>query len=307
MWFDQAVLKHYGYSSERTINALLEGSVPSRLDKYKNDDYVKSQSSGGSPPDDPVRDTLPTPLHIVETESSLPKFLPNRKQGRDGEGKGEMEKFLESDKEAVKSAALSALQTFVEAAKGGNGPQRQRGTEEEENIRNYYVDSELLPKIAADTSGDYDDEYDDTYDDLGAGMTEPDNDDVINPLNRKKGEIMLGRVQEEGEEEEEEGEGGEERRRKTFDEFCEDPAIVRERNERRRREMQSRRGGGGGGYQQQQSYHHHQGPSGERDVVGRAKGQGQEKDVLYNRRQKTANKGGGGSWKKRSDFKRKEF
>lgn len=42
-------------------------------------------------------------------------------------------------------------------------------------------------------------------------------------------------------------------------------------------------------------------------ITGNAKGQGQGKDVVYNRRQKTANKGAGGSWKKNSDFKRKEF
>jgi len=42
---------------------------------------------------------------------------------------------------------------------------------------------------------------------------------------------------------------------------------------------------------------------------GKAKGQGQEKDVVYNRRQKSQNKDAAAnhSRKKRSDFKRKEF
>lgn len=36
----QVVLKHYGYQAEVAINALLEGSVPSRLEKYKSESYV---------------------------------------------------------------------------------------------------------------------------------------------------------------------------------------------------------------------------------------------------------------------------
>lgn len=43
------------------------------------------------------------------------------------------------------------------------------------------------------------------------------------------------------------------------------------------------------------------------DNVGKAKGQGQEKDVVYARRQKNMNKDPGGFKKKRADFKRREF
>lgn len=37
----QVVLKHYGYQAEVAINALLEGSVPSRLEKYKSEGYLQ--------------------------------------------------------------------------------------------------------------------------------------------------------------------------------------------------------------------------------------------------------------------------
>lgn len=42
-------------------------------------------------------------------------------------------------------------------------------------------------------------------------------------------------------------------------------------------------------------------------ILGKAKGQGQDKDVLYARRQKNINKDPGGNKKKRADFKRREF
>ncbi len=43
------------------------------------------------------------------------------------------------------------------------------------------------------------------------------------------------------------------------------------------------------------------------DNAGKAKGQGQEKDVVNARRQKNINKDPGGFKKKRADFKRREF
>lgn len=36
-------LKHFGYSSETTINALLEGNVPVYLEKYRDEEFAKSQ------------------------------------------------------------------------------------------------------------------------------------------------------------------------------------------------------------------------------------------------------------------------
>ena len=64
---------------------------------------------------------------------------------------------------------------------------------------------------------------------------------------------------------------------KKRDEFVRNPAEVREEKERKWAEQNARRGGG----------------RGNRDVVGRAKGQGQEKQVLLNRSRKNANKGKG--------------
>ena len=64
--------------------------------------------------------------------------------------------------------------------------------------------------------------------------------------------------------------------------FVRNPEEVRQEAERRRAEKMARnsKGKGGGG-----------GPN--RDVVGRAKGQGQDKQVLLNRARKNTNKGKG--------------
>lgn len=187
------------------------------------------------------------------------------------------------------------------------------------DLSSAYIGQDLLPPSFA-TDIDYEDEYDDTYDDVGAGMTEPDNaPTVFKPLNVKKAEIMGAAGQASGnnnydeDDEDDDDDSSVPRRRggKDFEAFCEDPAVVRERFERRREEMYHRKHGGPKpGQTQYPSFSGQgQGPPGgqNRDVVGRAKGQGQEKDVLYNRRQKTANKGAGGNFKKRADFKRKEF
>jgi hypothetical protein len=103
--------------------------------------------------------------------------------------------------------------------------------------------------------------YDDTYDDLGAGMTEPDNN-LFNPLNRKKVELVNNGKDSSPADDEDEEEPTSDKPNRNFDAFCEDPSVVRERFERRRQDMQSR-GGGGRHHQQQQNPQPIQ-----RDVVG---------------------------------------
>lgn len=130
---------------------------------------------------------------------------------------------------------------------------------------------------------DYDDEYDDTYDDNAMGEAEPDAKDEMTErrpfvLPRALGGGHVTYVKEKPEAAEEENEEAEqrekERRRK---EFVRNPAEVREERERKWQERQNKSKGGR--------------PPPNRDVVGRAKGQGQDKQVLINRARKNANKG----------------
>jgi len=161
--------------------------------------------------------------------------------------------------------------------------------------KNVYIDQNLLPPPEYDV--DYDDEYDDTYDDVGAGMTEPDNNVLFKPLNFRKAAVEV----DEGDEEEEDAAESSNQDRNRSNAFCEDPAIVRARLEKKREENFHRRHPNAGHSQQPQQQQQN------RDVVGRARGQGQESDVLYNRRQKNVHKGGRGNYKKSSDYKRREF
>ena len=83
--------------------------------------------------------------------------------------------------------------------------------------------------------------------------------------------------------------------------FARNPEEVRQEAERRRQEKMQRRnrhkGGGGGGGGPPAAGGNGGGGAGavppHRDVVGRAKGQGQDKQVLLNRARKNANKGKG--------------
>jgi activating signal cointegrator complex subunit 2 len=131
---------------------------------------------------------------------------------------------------------------------------------------------------AADFDGDYDDEYDDTYDDNAVGQEEPDamDSDERRPfvLPRALGGGHVAHVKEqEADVDEEEEDGGKKR-----DEFLRNPAQVREERERKWRESNRGRGGR---------------PPANKDLVGRAKGQGQDKSVLVNRARKNTNKSKG--------------
>jgi hypothetical protein len=68
--------------------------------------------------------------------------------------KNEVESFLSTDKNEVKTAALTALQNFVDSVKTGPVPARR--PEEDDNIRNSYIDAALLPTF--NEAVEYDDE-----------------------------------------------------------------------------------------------------------------------------------------------------
>ncbi|XP_064582974.1 activating signal cointegrator 1 complex subunit 2 [Zonotrichia leucophrys gambelii] len=134
-----------------------------------------------------------------------------------------------------------------------------------------------LPPAAALGFGDYEDEYDDTYDGNQVGANDADSDDeliarrpfTIPQVLRPKGHEEGQETEEEDEEEEEEAE-----KERTKDHFVQDPAVLRERAEARRQAFLARKG------------HKHDGSA----VVGSAKGHGQSRETLQERRKKEANK-----------------
>ena len=139
----------------------------------------------------------------------------------------------------------------------------------------------------------YDDEYDDTYDDVPVGQQEPDAADegrsFVLPVALGGGKVRPERREQDDDEEEEEEEENPNRKPN----FVRNPEEIRAEKERKWQEKSAQRGGrrggrGGGGGQGGGG----QGGGGP-DVVGRARGQGQDKSVLIARRRKNDNKGRG--------------
>ncbi|XP_058834093.1 activating signal cointegrator 1 complex subunit 2 [Topomyia yanbarensis] len=122
------------------------------------------------------------------------------------------------------------------------------------------------------------DEYDDEYDDSFDAMADSESKTVR--LTAAMRNALVDELEDDDEDDAEvEEDVGQSGGKKTLD-FCENPEVVRQRyEESRRSKFQARQGGfvppGGG--------------SG-KDVVGKAKGQGQDKSVLLNRKQKGEHK-----------------
>merc|ERR1719431_164111 len=135
-------------------------------------------------------------------------------------------------------------------------------------------------------SGEYDDEYDDTYDDSAIGETEPDARDDLGRAFVLPDALGGGKIRPEIIDVDDESD--DESDVKPNQNFVRNPEEIRQEQERRRAEKMHRGqkkgapGGGGGG-----------GVPPHRDVVGRARGQGQEKNVLIARARKNANKNKG--------------
>jgi len=138
----------------------------------------------------------------------------------------------------------------------------------------------------------YDDEYDDTYDDTAVGEQEPDAGEELGrafvlPVALGGGKIRQQVIDADSDSDDDESD------LKPNGNFVRNPEDLRQDQERRRAEKMSRGhkkgapGGGGGGGAPSNGVPPH------RDVVGRAKGQGQEKNVLIARARKNANKGKG--------------
>ncbi|XP_051174553.1 activating signal cointegrator 1 complex subunit 2 [Leptopilina boulardi] len=141
-------------------------------------------------------------------------------------------------------------------------------------------------------SYEYDDEYDDTYDSHDIGETAQDDTlEMDRPFTTPRVLLRKGRDDEIYEDDDDDDENEELTEAQTSrDYFVQNPAELRAKAEQR---YFSKRGGRGGSQQ--------------KDVVGNAKGQGQEKNVVINRDHKNTNKSTranhnrrvGSQWKRR--------
>uniref|UniRef100_A0A8C6YA45 Activating signal cointegrator 1 complex subunit 2 n=1 Tax=Naja naja TaxID=35670 RepID=A0A8C6YA45_NAJNA len=147
--------------------------------------------------------------------------------------------------------------------------------EQRERYNQYSIIVEEVPEPSGDrlfSQEDYEDEYDDTYDGNQVGANDADSDDEL--ISRRPFTIpqVLRPKEEEQEEEEDEEEAMEDRE----DHFVQDPAVLRERAEARRMTFLARKG---------------QKPDNSAAVTGVAKGRGQSRETVQERRKKEASKG----------------
>lgn len=141
------------------------------------------------------------------------------------------------------------------------------------SVRHRYQEYALVTEGNENSEGEeYNDEYDDSYEALLESETR-----VVKSKDLKK---VLADVADESEDEESESEeedsSQKENQRKSQN-FCENPEDIRARYEARRQAKWSKKGVN---VPQQQNH----------DVVGKSKGQGQDKETLRNRQKKEANK-----------------
>ncbi|KAL5278439.1 ASCC2 family protein [Megaselia abdita] len=140
-------------------------------------------------------------------------------------------------------------------------------------VRQRYEEYSLISEEIDENDPEYNDEYDDSYEALLEGE-----------IKTKKTEAMKQVILDEDIEEESESE--EEPQGNKLN-FCENPEAIRARYEANRAaKMANKRG--------------YRPPSVPKDVVGKAKGQGQEKEVLQNRHKKDVNKSTRGNHNRKS-------
>ncbi|XP_026574441.1 activating signal cointegrator 1 complex subunit 2 isoform X2 [Pseudonaja textilis] len=151
--------------------------------------------------------------------------------------------------------------------------------EQRERYNQYSVIVEEVPVVSGDrlfSQEDYEDEYDDTYDGNQVGANDADSDDEL--ISRRPFTIpqVLRPKEEEEQEDEEDEEEAMEDREATKDHFIQDPAVLRERAEARRMTFLARKGPK---------------PDNSGAVTGVAKGRGQSRETVQERRKKEASKG----------------
>ncbi len=277
--FVEACLEYYDSNPESVINSLLEENLPPHLMEMDRKTTRKRKENKTE--------------EQKEEDASMAKKL-QEQQMRSSVFDGD-----EFDVNSRDSVDLSR----VHKGKRSRGPRNaEKVLEDKAELAPLRGRFQELGMVAEIEDADYDDEYDDTYDENAVGEAEPDAKDEMTerrpfvlPRALGGGHVAPARKDKEEEEDEEEEEGA----GKSRDTFLRNPEDLRAEAERRRQSQMAHRGGGGkrgGGGGQRPGGGGGGGPPNppqgrNRDVVGKPKGQGQDKQVQINRARKNANKG----------------
>jgi len=272
----EACLQHYNFKVEEVVNAILEGNLAPHL--ISLDQGLQRQ---------PRKESSP----------QLPVEVPGR-------GVYDDDEFDVNSRDTIDLSKVHR----GKKNKVGNMKSLMDNKEELHSMKERFSRLGIVEDIVTVRGEDaeYNDEYDDTYDDIDVGQWEPEEEadgrKFVLPVALGGGKVDGGRGGQHDVDDEEDSEDSDHQSnyaksgQKPMN-FARNPEEIRQEQERRRQEKMARRnkkggnggGAGGGGGQQPPQ----QQPGNRFDVVGKAKGQGQDKQVLLNRARKNANKGKG--------------
>ena len=267
--FVKACLEYYDYSPEQVINTILEENLPPHLAKIDRN--------------------MPMPATVIPSDANISREAHQELQIRENMISSRVnvydgDEFDVNVRDSVDASKIHKGKRRV--AKNANALLNDKRELRTSDMRDRFaalsivVDEELVVPGAQGGGYDYDDEYDDTYDDQAMGEREPDANELENRRPFVLPQALGGGHIKYAKEDKSEDESEEEQTNKPFD-FARNPEEVRQEAERKRQEKMHRN-----------SKDKSKGGSiPNRDVVGRAKGQGQEKKVMINRKHKTENKG----------------
>jgi len=269
----EACLQHYSFKVEEVVNAILEGNLAPHL--ISLDQGLQRQPRKQSDPQVPGRGVYDDDEFDVNSRDDIDLSRVHRgKKNKVGTMKSLMDNKEELQSMKERFARLGIVEDIVTV----------RGGEDAE----------------------YNDEYDDTYDDIDIGQQEPEEEadgrKFVLPVALGGGKVDGGRGGMNDDEESDDSDHQQNdysRQGQKPMNFARNPEEIRQEQERRRQEKMARRNkkggnsGGAGGVGGQQLAANQQQPGNRYDVVGKAKGQGQDKQVLLNRARKNANKGKG--------------
>ncbi|XP_064024419.1 activating signal cointegrator 1 complex subunit 2 isoform X2 [Pogoniulus pusillus] len=248
--FILACLEEYSYNTEQVINNILEDKLVPHLDRLDR----RMQ-----------RQLQPDPTPLLSSRCNVFQHDEFDVFSRDSVDVSRIQKGKRKEKDTTRSLLND----------------KRLVAEQRERYSQYSVVVEEVPVQPGEAQlyrEDYEDEYDDTYDGNQVGANDADSDDEL--ISRRPftiPQVLRSKGQEEGQEEEEEDDEEEEEeaeKERSKDHFVQDPAVLRERAEARRLAQLARKG------------HKHDSSA----VAGSAKGQGQSRDTVQERRRKEANK-----------------
>lgn len=226
------------------------------------------------------------PDHLAVMDKDLP-FVPPKDDSAKSTGIPERLNVFDNDEFDIMT------QDFVDTSRVHKGKRRGKHRnladmlDDKSHVNQLRDMYSKLGVVESEETLEYDDEYDDTYDDPEVSIQETETETERRPFVTPR--ILQPKETPELEEDEAEEENGNitngDGEQAKFDYFVPNPEEIRAKAEERRMNFRSRTFKSGGGQN--------------RDVVGKQKGQGQDRDVVRNRDYKHVNKSSRGNHNRR--------